>query len=344
MAKQYLSIIRLFEHCSVAYDGELNLPRIRKQLNAEFAMSGSGFIEAGGHSYTRQDVFEEIDHPDFSFRLLYHKRLWNSPSLLKLLEENKAHFFGVNDELKNFSGDDRFDRFFSPYFAMPFNYLSRNMLADYNFNELAQLLSYEQFLLPAEREEAFRPIRVFLEENLRSLRNTSKENYSIMRPKINHWVDKNWHPFFNNLPPEFYDTKNDFIILFINLCVALQKTARQDCRDISDQLIGLQETPEELRKIIVSNHAVFHKTSSTSSGSGNWTWIIWVVLILGRLATSSGNCGSDDKPDYKFELPKYPVPEIRPDNEVDAVLPDTSAARRKLDSILREVRKNQPGY
>jgi len=311
-SKQYISIIRLFDHCDITTGDDFNLSRVKKQLQAEFGIAQNGFIEVDGYTYTRHDVFEEIEQPDFLQRLIFHKQIWNSPQILLLLENNNADPIEINIEFKTLWGNKEFDKFFSPYFVGPFTYLSRTFLSEGRLREMGNLLSYEDFLQPDEREEAFRPVRVFLDENIRLLRNIHKENYDIMRPQINHWIDSDWYLFFNNLPHEFYETKNDIITYLVNIGVAIQKTHASDCTQMSEQLISLQDTPESLRNTIVSNHAVYTKSSSTE-GSTNWRvifWVIWIIIMVIRGASSCG-CTSD-RADYKQYLPtsiKYQLPD-----------------------------------
>ena len=194
-SKQYISIIRLFNYCGISSGEDFNLPRTKKHLEAEFRIAQGGFIEVADHTYTRHDVFEEIERPDFLKRLVFHRQIWKSPHILQLLEKNSADLVAVHDECTLFWNDKSFDDFFSPYFVGPFSYLSRTFLAEKKLKEMSDLLGYEDFLQPAEREEAFRPLRVFLDENIRLLRNINGENYHIMRPNITHWVDTDWHVF-----------------------------------------------------------------------------------------------------------------------------------------------------
>ena len=301
-SKQYISIIRLFDHCGISTVDDFNLSRAKKQLQAEFGIAQGGFIEVDGYTYTRHDVFEEIEQPDFPKRLVFHKQIWDSPQILQLLEKNTVDLISVQDEFAPLCGNKEFDEFFSPYLAGPFNYLSRTFLADARLKEMGDLLNYEDFLQPAEREVAFRPLRVFLEENIRILRNVNGENYSMMRPKISHWIERDWYVFFNNLPHEFYDTKNDITVWVINIGVEVQKSHRRDCKRMSEQLIALQDTPESLRTTIVSNHAVYSGSSSWSLSGRNAFWMIWVVFMLIR-AISSNGC-SESKSSYKeFSYP-----------------------------------------
>lgn len=342
--KQYISIIRLFDHCGISTGDDFNLSRVKKQLQAEFGIAKGGFIEIDGHAYTRHDIFEEIEQPDFARRLKFHKQIWASPQILLLLENNAVDLVEITNEFKPFLGNKEFDEFFSPYFVGPFNYLSRTFLADNRLRDMGNLLAYEDFLQPSEREESFRPIRVYLDENLRTLRNVNKDNYDMMRSKFAHWVDDDWYLFFNNLPHEFYEIKNEITTFIINIGVAVQKKRRKDCRLMSEQLISLSETPESLRNVIVSNHAVY-TGSSASSGSISWRsvfWIIWIVIMLIRGINSCGGDSSGDSKNYfRYYDPKFKLPDstfrIFSDS-TNKYRPDSSW-RKSFDSVLRKMNK-----
>jgi len=241
----------------------------------------------GGYTYTRQEVFGEIDRPDFPERLPFHRQLWESPQVLALLEKSTADLNSIEHEFEPFFGNKKFDEFFSPFFAGPFNYISRTLLAEPDLNKMGKLLAYEDFLQPAERDEAFRPLRIFLDENLKLLKNTGGENYGLMRPKMKYWIESSWAGFFNNLPHEFYEVKNEIITRLINISVAVQKGHRGDCREMSDQLISLAETPESLRSVILTNHAAYNQNSSSFAWK-NIRWIIWIIIILIKLAATGG--------------------------------------------------------
>lgn len=284
-SKQYISIIRLFRHCDIAIDEDFNLARAKKQLQAEFSIAQGGFVEVEGYTYNRNDIFQEIERPDFHERLDFHKMIWQSPQILQLLEKNTADLSTIGDEFIPFCGNDDFDNFFSPYFAGPFSYLSRTLLAQKGLREMGYLLGYEDFLQPAEREEAFRPIQLFLDETIRVLRNVKRENYKIMRPKIAHWIDGDWYLFLNHLPHEFYDKKIDITAIIVNIGVAVQRSHRRDCKKMSEQLISLQDTPESLRSIISSNHIIYTGSSGGSGWGGGW-WVGVIIFILIKLAAS----------------------------------------------------------
>jgi hypothetical protein len=332
--KQYISVIRLFEYCGIPTDSDFNLQRVKKQLQAEFSIAQHGFIEVDGFTYTRHDIVEEIERPDFSERLVFHKQLWNSSVMLDLLEQNNTSILALGEAFRPFTGNEKFDAFFSPYFAGPFSYMSRTFLPAGKLNEMGSLLAFEGFLLPAEREEAFRPLRLFFEENLRLFRNINKENYSMMRPKMLHWIETDWHLFFNNLPHEFYEQRNEITTFLINIGVAIQKSNRSDCRKMSDQLISLQDTPESLRSIIVSNHAVYSGSSKSSGGWGNYFWVGWVIFMVIRLAASDG-CESKKTTNY-YEMPQNWEYKKKTDS-LFKVMMDSSFKSAKDDDTLIKI-------
>jgi hypothetical protein len=334
--KHYISIIRLFEHCGISTERDFNLPRAKKQLQAEFGIAQGGFIEIDGYSYTKHDVFEELERPDFTKRLEFHKQIWNTPPLLNLLEDNAVDFLTIRDGFRAFWNNPEFDKFFSPYFAGPFQYVSRNLLSEKRLAEMGEWLSFEDFLQADEREEAFRPLRLFFEENLRVLRNTTLDNYKMMRPQLLHWIETDWFDFFNNLPHEFYDVKEDMTVRLINLGVAIQKKHRKDCRTMSEQLVSLQEVPESIRKTIDDNHTAY--TQSKPSGSNNFLWLPWILVMI--IKGAWGGCNDDTDTDYKYlnnsEFTRY---------QIDSLLkPYRDSAKPSLDTVVLDYSKKVPKH
>jgi hypothetical protein len=162
----------------------VNVARIKKQLLAEFDFADGGFINIDDYSYSKNDVLEEIGRTDFLQRLFYHKRIWDHKAVLAILENNELQLDELRTDIKTFSGDTDFDRFFSPYFVLPFNYISRNFLNKGELIKQAEWLLFEDFLQPEDREEGFGPLRIFLDNNIRLLRNINGDNYKNTRPQL----------------------------------------------------------------------------------------------------------------------------------------------------------------
>lgn len=284
--KQYISPIRLFDHLGIEYQDGINIARIKKHLNAEFSMAKDGFIEVDGHSYNRNDIIEELDRPDFETRMAYHQRIYKQHFLLVMLEDNEDNLPEVHTALESFQRDPVFDEFFSPYFAGPFNMAARTCINSNDLAGLGEWFTLEAFLLPADREAAFASTRIFLEENERVFRNISNENYGTFRPKVEPWLRYGWYKFLNNLPPEFDHHREGIAVSLINLTVSLQKSNKEDCRDISNNLVQVRELSPDLHKTIHNNDKVFN--GSASSGSPNYWWVLWIVIILLRIGASGG--------------------------------------------------------
>ena len=291
MAKQqYQSIIRLLEHLGVDTYAPIQLSRLKKQLTAEFDYSPDGFIVVNEHNYTRHFVFEEIEHPQFEERLVYHRSIWLSAAILHFLEKNQYDPAAFKDQLKKFEGDPAFDVFFSPYFSVSFAYLMRNLLLEHRFEECCQLLVFDEFIIGEDREDAYKPLRLFLDENLRLFRNLNKENYASFRDKLLHWTKPNWSNMINMLPDDMFEYREQIAFHLVNLTVYIQRSFKKDCKLISYELSKVRELSTELHDTIQSNHRIYTNQSvgTSNGGWGNWGWIIWVVLILLRIL--SGGC------------------------------------------------------
>jgi len=50
----------------------------------------------------------------------------------------------------------------------------------------------------------------------------------------------------------------------------------------------VKDLPDELQRIISNNDKAFNASVSTSSGSGNYWWLLWVVIIIARVVASGG--------------------------------------------------------
>lgn len=282
MAKtQYQSIIRLLQHSGIDIDSTINKPRVKKQLSAEFDFSASGFLEADGYSYTKNEIFEELDHAHFETRFAYHRRLWDNKTILCFLEENAFNYFDFNDELKRFNNDTTFDHFFSPYFSVSFTYAIRSFLNDHCFEDVSLLLLFEDFLMADDREEALSPLRIYLDDNLRILRNVNAENYKTFRSQLEQWTWPSWAAMLNNLPPELYDIKREIAFYLVNITVAIQKSHIKDCKKISQELTGIADLPEDLTNTIMNNHKVY----KGSGGTTHWGVVVWVAIILLRVVS-----------------------------------------------------------
>lgn len=282
-SKPYTSLLDLFDHFEIPYEQELNAGRIKKQLVAEFDFSPTGIITVKEHDYTKNDVLEEVSRPDFEKRIEYQKIIRSKHFITVFLEEGLVNISELITELNQLPNDEAFEEFFSPYFAHSFNNASRLYLQAMEMTRMADLLRFEDFIKPADREEGFRSIRIFLEDNIRALKNVSTETFPSKREQLKLWLTTYWSRFVNQLPDDFYDTKNDLVLHLINFSVRIQKFKREN-NFVSNELTCITKINSELETLIASNHQAFTGSGSSSSGNGNYWWIVWVVLLLARFA------------------------------------------------------------
>jgi hypothetical protein len=297
--KQYISPVRLFEYSGINTKEVLNILRIKKLLVAEFNIAATGFIEVAGFAYTKNDILEELEHPQFEERFKFHIQIWQRPNLLTWLETNMVDLNLVIPEMESLSGNNSFDGFFSPYFAIPFSYTARNLLMHNSLHAMGNLLAFESFLQPNEREEAFKPIRIYLEDTLRTLKNIDKKNYRIMRPKVNVWLTQDWPVFCNNLPFEFYDIKYSIVVKLINISVAIIKTKRLDAKYIIEKLILLNDVPPKLRKTIDHNYLSGEQNVPRFFQLKLFGIIFLIITTVITIANSGGCNNTDDNTNKK---------------------------------------------
>jgi hypothetical protein len=292
---QYISIIRLFESCSIDIDQEIILSRVKKQLNTEFDFSEAGFIEIENFVYNKNDVFDEIDKVDFITRFDFHKKIWSSKTLLTILENNRIDDIGnLYTELDRFTNNPAFDSFVSPYFANSFNHISRKYISDENFKHLNIWLGYQDFIQIEDREDAFKAIRLFLDDHLRTIANTNDVSYKFNKNKLLFWMKLDTIDFMNQLPEDFYFIKNQLIEKLIDLAVEIEKSYRDDSKYITNTLYQLKNIDPNLKNIIDNNHKVYNHAPasniSVSDDSGfNWRWL-WVIVIAIKVLVSLQHC------------------------------------------------------
>jgi hypothetical protein len=286
--KKYISIIRLLKYADIDYNNEINIARVRKQLNAEFDLAANGIIELDGYAYNKSDVFEEIDNPSFQERIKFHKLLWDNPHFLLILEQNQLNIQEVFKVINNFNNNDDFDQFVSPYFATSFNIISRNYLTEKpQLQELAEWLKFDGFMKNEDREEGYKSIRIFLHDNIKVLKNINTQNFKANAPLMIHWIKLGAGKFLSNLPPELHEEKDDIVLYLINICVYIQKTYNDVCIKLSSELTTVSDLPSELTNLIINNHAAYtgsNRTTSRDSGEKqNWGWLIWVAILIIRM-------------------------------------------------------------
>jgi hypothetical protein len=90
----------------------------------------------------------------------HHKKVWETKSILSVLEDNSVDLRTIKAWLRPFQNDPFFDALFFALFCSPVQSYLTVFLNESNLYT-GEWLRFEDFLLPADREEGFKSIRFF---------------------------------------------------------------------------------------------------------------------------------------------------------------------------------------
>lgn len=347
---QYQSIIRILEYCGINCN-VLDVARAKKVLAVEFSISPGGIISIDGFDYSRNDVFNELECDGFAQRLPTHLLIWQTPSLLDCLEKNEVDIRQIDawDWLRN----DRYKRelthLISPYFAVSFDKIMGKLLHQSKFRNANDWLKTLHLVDNAEDEHtALSNTRVCIAEFIKLLRNSNEVTYINNLAQLNKWFSQPWFRFVNNLPDSFYSIRNDLLSAMVNFMATIQHSNGDLCRKMSQQMMEVRNIDPDLRKLIISNHAII-SSISTPQASGEksgstplWLGIIPVMVILVRLMIPSGNSSGSHPANSLFaETPVTFAHLLEQKRKYDVI--DTSKYFGKVNQKL-DVAGNIPYY
>jgi hypothetical protein len=316
---QYQSIIRFFDYSGIEYnnvDG-FNLSRAKKLITAEFAMQTDGIIVVDGFSYTKQDILSELERPDFSERLQFHKIIWERKGLLSFLEQDRFDFHdgGSWYPLSNMPG---FVPFISPYFSVVYNRIMRLFLNSNDLIVAADWLDYLCFVEAEDEEEALRNTRMYLNDVVRFFRNLNDASYKSRDKELRLWYTTSWSNFINKLPDSLLSYVDEIVSALINFTVRIQKSGKKICYKISKELLNVTNANYSLLQLIRSNHEAFAQNYKGKTFTGwlksgvNIVYVIMIVIFaVSKLFLSdsddSGDSFSDNKAsdETTIELQSY---------------------------------------
>ncbi|MET4082798.1 hypothetical protein ABIB40_002762 [Pedobacter sp. UYP30] len=293
---QYKSLDRFFKHIQldISTVGADNIGRIRKVVNAEFALSDTGIISVGEQSYSKQDLLDVLDAPDVLDLLKAHHSISGHPLFLDFLLNGNFNPL-VNLEVEELKSNAKVVELTSIATAVQFNKNQRKLLDTCQF----QLASAQMLLLPMVRQQdsevALQAMRVYIEEGIYFFKNTNKVTHFEKLAEINRWT-LDWAQWINEVPDLLLDQKRELATKLINYCVEIQNEDKKSTYLFSRQLVQLSFLTTANRKVVVSNHAVFEKNVALlkilpkalqRKYSKTWSFrTVWLVLVglifLGR--------------------------------------------------------------
>jgi len=254
--EQYQSIIRLLEHCDI----DCRFPDVAKAkriLAAEFSIAPRGVISIDGFDYTKNDVFNELEHIDFARRLSIHVLIWRTPVLLHCLEKNEIDLANVVqfEHLRSYWGNRQIFDFISPYFAISFAKIMGRLLKEARFTEASNWLKTLHITDNADDERtALSSTNDYLTDFIKLLKNLNDATYKKRLPQLEKFFSQPWRKFVNNLPYTFYGITNDLLFAMHNFTLIIKHIDSELCLKMSRQMIEVRNIDEELRERIVREH------------------------------------------------------------------------------------------
>ncbi|GEM_PF-1248483 len=350
----FISIIRFFEYCGIELTetAALNIPRIKKQITAEFALSPNGIIEIEGTVYNKQDVFDIIEAPDF-LEILSHQKIIAAHEPLRLFLEKGIAADQLVEHVEELKQQEGFVRYISKYFAPLFNREMKRRLSQCDFESAANWIPNCQLLLTTDGEQAFQSTTTFLAENLKLFKNLNKTSFLSRKEEVTPWTG-NWARFMNWLPDMLFAPKEELAIQLINFCVEIQNTDVAYCYLISQQMVYLDYLDAANTQLIRDNHVIYEsKAASTNvvpahvakkhrkadNKTLNYIWIaILAFFIITRLI---GGCdktksGKEDFKDYHLD--------VRTIIALNSIEKSRAATPAQADKHVAQLYQTQEGY
>jgi hypothetical protein len=256
---------------------------MRKLVLAAFNSSYDGFVIIDGKEYNKSSLLQLLDDPHIEENWDFHQKVWKEEQVLTLLEDRTIDldkFFKQLSQIEWAKGNLYFSRAFAPIYAS----ILKKYLEPLNPRRAAFLLSYSEYIMPVDIEEAFRPLQNYLQQTFKVLKNTSLENFRANRAEIEFLEKKEFSILFNAIPDYFYELKEDIVHAIVNLIVAIQKHEKRVVKVYSAELVKLQLQDPLLMNTIEQNDKILQG----KDGSGFSWWWIWAAVMIGRAIMNSG--------------------------------------------------------
>ena len=293
------SLLHFLNHIDIDLDSlNQNLGSVKKQIQLEFKSTKNGIMLVDGLEYDSNFIVSELDNPNITQTLRYERIIKEIDWLDAFI--NKAYFdfsdtmYGSNNNLLHFFkrvcipvdyDTEEFRNYISPKMAKSFNTISRNLLEQDLFYKQRIILNLLEYIQPTDYELAFQYLRLMLNDALKSIRNSNKENYLKKGSQIERWTINSAGIFINSLPDAFSSYKIDFVKAMTSFLVDLQKADTKLSYRLSFQLINIESIPHELKALIAKNHAIFKRINDglqdpNNAKNENGVSIWRIVLII----------------------------------------------------------------
>lgn len=287
----YISPIRFFEQLNISTEDLSDVKNLKKIVNLEFLSSETGIIPIDGFDYNKQDLLQLLSDEHFERHWDFHRKIWDNKFLLDVLEREAVDMKQLREVLA-FKNDAAFCQFISPYFATPFNNITKVLLNNQFARDLYLWLQTKVYLGQDDEEVAYASLRIYLDEALYLFRNINSTNYEDKLAEIGRWETPEWANVLNSLPDYLFHYRDAVAEGLTHVLVVMQRNQRRMCYEISSWLVKLNISSPHLVETIKKNHYIFKNNKGTSSSfkfSQN-RWIYFVIIVIVRVCISAGSC------------------------------------------------------
>jgi hypothetical protein len=310
---QYRSPIPVLQYAGALQEQpDLNgLLRIQKRLLIELDHGGTGSLQIGAQSLTKDDILTLIEDLKQQQSFLFHQWIHDNPRLLALLEKGTSPGIGLlyDRNLSYRAEFKQFKTFVSPYLVQPVGKGLNQAVLKRDFTTARAFLSARHLLEPTFFDETFGKVGHSLKSIADEIKRTERKEITFVESHFG-FVDGSFIDFLNDLPEALSQYREMLAIALINLSVEIQQTHADFCQHIYTYLQGLN-CSTETKRIIMQNRAVFNRSQeqqeatstdngSRSSGCGPTIGIAFFIITILRVLI---NIGSDD--DYSVTSTPY---------------------------------------
>lgn len=301
----YTPIIALLDYCNISYTDieNLNIPKIKKQITAEFGFSDSGILEIDGSTYNKNEVLNVIDANNFIAVLGYQIAIKHQPKFQEFLITGNIPK-DIYKIINYYTTDHLFISYISPYIAPLFNREMKSRLQKHNFDGAKDWLTLTSLITEEDLEVAFESTRAFLTDSIKLFKNLNKDSFVLRMDEVKPWR-YGWASLLNELPNFLLTQKEELAFKLFDFTLKIYKTNTLWAFRISSELIYLNYVTYSLSESINHNYKFFSHYLNKKHDQYS-TRIILIALfaipIIYLLGTSSINFSffSSSNSSYKY--------------------------------------------
>jgi hypothetical protein len=270
----YLNFYRAARHWHISnYD--ISSHQALKKIHMSYYSNRTNVIEIDGVKYEKDYFTSIFERDDILKYLELEQWVYNSKSVLAFLENGSLEWNKLPFELGKIHINE-FKSYYSFYFAIQYAKKIFHFLNLREYDLLAKLFSFDKYILPEDYRTAYVPLMSFFSKSNAIFKNSNKENFKESFAEANHWINKGWSKYFNEIPSHLDLHKQ---LISINLFKYAMNYDEKN--NINQSLIILNE----LKKIEDLNPALKNLVNDMYNLAGEVatkkpTWLVVLITII----------------------------------------------------------------